>query len=112
MGPEVASFTASGKATILSHIIDPNREFQPVHTAYLVETKDGTTWHGSISEEDTSSLTLLQLLGVKKVLPRDQIRSIKNLGMSLMPDGLEAGLTHQGMADLLAFLIGDSAASR
>jgi hypothetical protein len=37
-------------------------------------------------------------------LSRDEVRSIKASGKSLMPDGLESGLTRQELADLLAFL--------
>ena len=38
------------------------------------------------------------------VLQRDRIQGIQAQGKSLMPDGLEEGMTPQDMADLMTFL--------
>ena len=35
---------------------------------------------------------------------RNELKSLKSLGLSLMPIGLEASLTNQKMANLLEFL--------
>ena len=42
--------------------------------------------------------------GTSKVVLRNQIATLRSQNLSLMPDGLEAGLTHQDLADLIAFL--------
>jgi hypothetical protein len=42
--------------------------------------------------------------GTPKVVLRNQIATLRSQNLSLMPDGLEAGLTHQDIADLIAFL--------
>jgi len=38
------------------------------------------------------------------VIPRDQIETVASTGISLMPEGLEKGLSHQDLADLIAFV--------
>jgi hypothetical protein len=37
-------------------------------------------------------------------VPRDRIATLKTQSQSLMPEGLERGLTPEDMADLIAFL--------
>jgi len=41
----------------------------------------------------------------EKAISRTQIKEITSQGQSLMPVGLEQGLSFQDMADLLSFLI-------
>jgi hypothetical protein len=42
--------------------------------------------------------------GATDVIPRDKIEAITSTGVSLMPDGLEKGLSSQDLANLIAFL--------
>jgi putative heme-binding domain-containing protein len=51
-------------------------------------------------------VTVRQGYGVEVVVPRAEIKRIKSQEQSLMPEGLEEGLTTQGVADLLEFLAG------
>ena len=44
--------------------------------------------------------------GAKQTIPRSNIREMKRLDRSLMPVGLEAAISKEQMADLLAFLLG------
>ena len=48
--------------------------------------------------------TLSRSATLPKSINRDQLKSLTSLDQSLMPNGLEAGLTHQNIADLLEFL--------
>ena len=49
-------------------------------------------------------VTLLDQANQKHVLLRSEIKSLQSTGRSLMVDGLEAGLSHQDLADLIAYL--------
>jgi hypothetical protein len=42
--------------------------------------------------------------GAEIALPRANIRGSTSSGKSLMPEGLEAGMTVENMADLLTFI--------
>jgi len=42
--------------------------------------------------------------GVERVFPAKEVAKVTDLGVSLMPAGLTAGLSPEDVADLLAFL--------
>ena len=42
--------------------------------------------------------------GSERVLKRSEIAGLEGTGKSAMPAGIEAGMSHADMADLLAFL--------
>ena len=104
-GPALASFKNKGDAALLENIISPNKEVAPQFFAWQIETNDGGNFIGLLAQETADAVTL-QLQGkAKMTIERENIKSMTNLNMSLMPPGLEAGLELQQMADLLAFLL-------
>jgi putative heme-binding domain-containing protein len=105
LGPPIASFASAGAETLLGNILDPNREVAPLYQAYTYELTDGTTATGFILTENSSEITLRMPGGIDKTFPRHQVASMKGLGQSLMPEGLEATVTVEEMADLLAYLL-------
>ena len=62
---------------------------------------------GVISEENAAELTLWFADGTSRKIARKKIARLVNLNRSLMPTGLESGLSLQEMASLLAYLRGD-----
>jgi putative membrane-bound dehydrogenase-like protein len=106
-GPDLESVVAGGKEKILTHLIDPNREVAPQFAAYTVEMKDGSALAGIVAAETPAQVTFREPLGKETILPREAIARLQTTGRSPMPEGLEAGLTHQDMANLLAFLTGN-----
>jgi putative heme-binding domain-containing protein len=101
LGPDLASVKTAGKEKLLVNILDPNREVAPNYLAYLVETKDGESVVGLIINETSTSLTVRQAFGKESVFLRSNLQRVESQKLSLMPEGLEAGLSLQGMADLL-----------
>jgi putative heme-binding domain-containing protein len=95
LGPDLVTVKAGGKEKILGNILDPNREVTPNHIAFGIETKDDESYIGIISNETTSTITVLQAYGKSDVIARPNIKSMRGLGQSLMPEGLEQGLTPQ-----------------
>src|SRR5262249_19120962 len=89
---------------LLVYILDPNREVAPNYVNYSVAMDNGRVLSGIIAEESSSSLVLKRAEGASDVVPRDRIESIASTRVSLMPEGLENGLTHQDLADLIAFV--------
>jgi putative heme-binding domain-containing protein len=71
---------------------------------YTATTLDGRTLAGMVTNEAGTSLTLLGLDGREQPILRSELRSLTSTTRSLMPDGLEATLDEQAMADLIAFL--------
>jgi putative heme-binding domain-containing protein len=104
VGPDLASARSNGKEKLLISILDPNREIAPNFLNYTVETKDGETLTGLIANDSAAGITLRRANGEESVVARDRISRIQTQNLSLMPEGLEAGLTNQEMANLLEFL--------
>ena len=104
LGPDLKTVKTAGKEKLLVNILDPNREVAPNYLIYTVETKSGDTFSGLIANETPSSLTLRGANGTETVVLRSQVDRLQSSGQSLMPEGLEAGLTPQDMADLLDYL--------
>jgi putative heme-binding domain-containing protein len=76
----------------------------PDYLSYTCLTTQGDTVTGCIVAETAASVTLRRPGQADLTVPRQQIQELKADGTSLMPDGLEAALSAQGMADLLEFL--------
>jgi putative heme-binding domain-containing protein len=111
VGPDLASVKTSGKEKILLNILDPNREVQPAYLVYLVETRDEESLIGLVANENAVSLTVRQAYNKETIVPRSNIKTLRNLGQSLMPEGIETGLDLQAMADLLEYITTAEASS-
>ncbi|MGH7969538.1 MAG: c-type cytochrome [Limisphaerales bacterium] len=105
LGPNLAEMRPRGKEQLLEAIIEPNARVSEQYATSVVQTGDGDNLVGIKSDDNLSSLTLRQPGGEGVVCPRLNVRSVRTESWSLMPEGLEQGLSTQDMADLLAFLI-------
>jgi putative heme-binding domain-containing protein len=104
VGPNLATVRQWGPQQLLTNILDPNREVAPPFAEYVVQLNDGETLSGIVTEETGTSITLKMAGAVVRVLPRQSIQRIAGSRVSLMPEGLETGLTPQQIADLMALL--------
>ncbi len=105
VGPDLVTVKTAGRETLLVNILDPNREVAPRYLNYTVETKSGESFSGVIASESPSGITLRGANGTETLVSRPQIDRIRASGQSLMPEGLETGLTPQDMADLIEYLV-------
>lgn len=103
VGPDIATFKAAGAESILTNLIDPNREVAPQYLTYQIDLTNGDSVAGIIVNESTTHLSIRQAFGLEKTVPRNEVAAMKSTGKSLMPEGLESALTIQDAADLLQF---------
>ena len=104
LGPDLITVKTKGRDALLSAILDPHKEVAPQYIAFDVTTKDGNAYTGIIARDDATSLTLKVMGGAEVALPRANVRGSSSSGKSVMPEGLEAGMSAQDMADLLTFI--------
>jgi putative heme-binding domain-containing protein len=104
VGPHLGTIKAWTAEQLVTNILDPNREVSPNFALYIVETNDGRTLAGLIASETAGNLTLKRADGGTDTVLRSEIQSLTSPGISLMPEGLEAAITPQQMADLIAYL--------
>jgi putative heme-binding domain-containing protein len=106
VGPDLITVKTKGREALLEAILMPHKEVASQYIAYTVNTKDGQTLAGVISNDTASSMTLKMPGGMEKTLQRSEIKGSSSSGQSLMPEGLETGMTVEDMADLLSFIEG------
>jgi putative membrane-bound dehydrogenase-like protein len=104
VGPDLITVKTKGREALLTAILDPHKEVAPQYIAYDVVTKDGNAYSGIIARDDSTGLALKIMGGAEIALPRANIRGSTSSGKSLMPEGLESGMTIAEMADLLTFI--------
>jgi putative membrane-bound dehydrogenase-like protein len=105
VGPDLMSARIHGKERTLMAILEPNAEVRPDYLTYGVETAEGENMIGLLRGESAVTITLKQLNGREIVLPRDNIQYLQAQPWSLMPEGMEVGLTPRDMADLLEYTL-------
>ena len=104
VGPNLSVYRNKGAADWLEAILDPNAVIEPRFVNYMIETTDDRVLSGLITDESVGALTLTLAQGIKETVARDGIREIRASALSLMPEGLEAAIPPQAMADLIAYL--------
>ena len=104
VGPDLVTVKAEGKEKNLINILDPNREVASAYIAFTIETKDDESLVGVIANDTAASVTVRQPFGKQDTLMRSNIKSMQSQGQSLMPEGLEQGLTPQDFANLLEYI--------
>lgn len=107
VGPDLFDIRNQPKESILLHIVVPEAEIAPGFAAYLAETEDGRSLAGVLVSETPESITVRQPGGAEESILRAKLKSVSPLPTSLMPAGLEAAMSLQELADLLAYLRGE-----
>ena len=104
IGPDFTSTAAKDPQALLTHIFDPNRYVLPNYEQYTIFDTAGRIHTGMIAAQTATSITLKREKNETETILRGNIEEMASTGKSLMPEGLEKALTHQNVADLIAFL--------
>jgi putative membrane-bound dehydrogenase-like protein len=105
IGPNLVAIKTRGPESILTNVLDPSREVNPLFVNYLCTTDDGRTITGLISAESATAVTLKRAEGQSDTVLRVNIEELVSTGLSIMPEGLEKQIDVQGMADVIAYLM-------
>ena len=112
VGPDLAAAGSGSFETLITSILDPNRAVEGRYTAYTVETTNLETFTGVLATESANSITLTNAGGIENTVLRSEIETMVAGDMSIMPQGLEEGLSVQDLADLVAFIRGKDRAPK
>lgn len=104
VGPDLATVINHPKEKLLTNILDPNADIQPGYQAYSCLLESGEILTGLVASETTNSVTIKQANSTSRSIARREIERLQSSNLSFMPEGLEATISEQEMADLLAFL--------
>jgi putative heme-binding domain-containing protein len=105
VGPDLTKVGAirSGR-DILESILLPSASFAQGYESYRVRTADGEELSGIIARQTADTVLLRGASGADVQLWRNQIQEMSRAATSIMPEGLEQGMTPEEFRDLLAFL--------
>ena len=104
VGPNLQSVVSHTPEKLLISILDPNASIEPGFLAYSCTLAAGQELYGIIAADTVNSLVLKMADGKTQTILRSNIASLRSSNLSLMPEGLEAGMSKQELADLIAFL--------
>ncbi|NBV33083.1 MAG: hypothetical protein EBR81_04630, partial [Proteobacteria bacterium] len=104
VGPDLVTVKNKGREALLTAILEPNKEVASQYILHTVNLRDGSGFSGIITEDGADSMTLKMPGGLTQIIARAQIKSSSSDGQSLMPEGIEAGMSVEDMADLLQFI--------
>jgi putative heme-binding domain-containing protein len=110
VGPDLAGLGNRTKEALLSDLLDPSRQVAADFVSYTAQTETGETITGILISETSAGVTLRRPGLSDELIPRAQLKQLQASGKSLMPDGLESGMTPADMADLLEFLLNPGSA--
>jgi putative heme-binding domain-containing protein len=104
IGPNLQSVVSHPPEKLLTSILDPNASIEPGYLAYSCTLIGGQELYGIIAADTANSLVLKMADGKTQTILRSNIASLRSSNLSLMPEGLEAGMSKQELADLISYL--------
>jgi putative membrane-bound dehydrogenase-like protein len=107
LGPDLTHANRKDRDYLLASIVDPRAVIRKEYLAYNVQTTDGRSLSGLIVEQTPNSVTLLDPKNQRTKVARNQIESIQESPVSLMPENLLKDLKPQELRDLFSYLQSD-----
>ena len=104
VGPVLTEISRKSKESLLHDILDPNAAVDTKYINHQAKTQDGNIYTGIVTQESDSEIVLKMLGGQEVSISKKNLVQLSSLGISMMPEGQEANMSTQDMADLLAFL--------
>ena len=104
-GPDL--FAAGDKLPrrdLIESILEPSAAIAVGYGATIVETKAGDEFVGVIKEASETQIELMTAEGKSAKIATSDIQQQRTSAVSLMPEGLHAGLSREEFADLVQFL--------
>ena len=103
VGPDLTGSNRSDLDYILQNMVDPNAVIPNDYRASTLETKDDRNVTGIVTQQDDKAVTLITA-NETLIVPRDEIRFLRQSEISMMPEGLLASFADQEVRDLVYYL--------
>ncbi len=104
LGPELTGGERGSLEHWLDNILDPNALIGQGYELHQIERKDGSVAVGMLAAENDNEL-ILRMVGDETRVAKKDVKHNKPLGMSMMPEGLLAGMSDQEVRDLMGYLM-------
>ncbi|QDV50479.1 PVC-type heme-binding CxxCH protein [Gimesia fumaroli] len=107
IGPDLTGANRTNMDYLLENMVDPSALIPKGYEMVVVALEDGRILNGTIVRQTDQQLTL-QTQNEQLVLDRRQIEEMNQSKLSLMPEGQLDQLTKQQLADLIAYIAGNT----
>jgi putative membrane-bound dehydrogenase-like protein len=105
VGPDLTSIgKIRADRDLIEAIVFPSASFVRSYEPVVVATKDGRTISGLVRKESSDEIILATAADREERVSRSDVEEIRPGTVSVMPAGLDQGLSRQELADLIAFL--------
>jgi putative heme-binding domain-containing protein len=104
IGPDLTHANRQDRDFLLTSLVDPSAVIRKEYLAYVVMTTDGRVLTGLIVEQTPERLTLVDARNERRTISRDQIESMHESPVSLMPEDLIKDLKPAELRDLFRYL--------
>jgi len=116
VGPEITGLNRKDLWDFVTNVVDPSKSVLPEYTGTIftiLGEDDGLgaeerTVTGFVLRDADTEITLIDSAGTEMVVAKDRIKSMEPMALSVMPEGLVAGMSDQELRDLFAFIQADS----
>ncbi|MBN9121922.1 MAG: c-type cytochrome [Planctomycetes bacterium] len=105
IGPDLTGSNRSDLDYLLSNIIDPSAEVGRDFRMSVVRTADSRVITGIVTER-TAARLMIQTATGKQIVAAEDVESVKDSPLSVMPEGQLDALTREQVRDLIAYLGG------
>ena len=103
VGPDLTGSNRADLEYILQNIVDPNAVIPNEYRTSTLETKDDRIITGIANAQDEKAVTILTA-NETLVIPNNEIKSLRQSDVSMMPEGLLQLLNDQEIRDLIYYL--------
>ena len=92
------------KDGLLRSIVYPSEGISFNSEGWIIKLKDGSTLTGLLASKTETDLDLKLPGGSRQKIRTSEVTSMKQMKVSMMPEGLHESLSNQELADLLEYL--------
>jgi putative heme-binding domain-containing protein len=103
IGPDITGSNRSDLDYLLSNLVDPSSEVSKDYRMSAVETSSGRKITGIIVEK-TAARLVIQTATERVVIPAEDMESVTDSDVSIMPEGQLDALTKEQARDLIGYL--------
>src|SRR5206468_4295375 len=103
VGPDITGSNRGDLDYVLQNVIDPNAVIPNDYRTSTLETKDERVITGIVTRHDDNAVTIV-VPGEEIIVPRNEIKSLTQGEVSMMPEGLIQAMTDDEVRDLVAYL--------
>jgi putative heme-binding domain-containing protein len=105
LGPNLSEIGSKlGKDALYEAILDPSTGVSFGYEAFNLTLKNGDEAYGLVSSETADEITLRNVGGIVTKYKKSEITSRQQSKLSIMPAGLQQGMTTQEFVDLVEYL--------